>query len=598
MFLNKVKENLKIEKNQRIILPFLVIFSFLFIAFQHSFYTGVNINLSNILFTASIITFICLFVFGFKGKIRLVMYIICYLFFYLFLLIHIIYFDILDNFFGISEIFYRGEGATQINVIIQSLDLKFLIFFVINTLLFITTVCLLKKWNWNLFKDNKLFIIIVLIISFVLRCGAIISLGDFSKVNNWINYSTPRSSYHKWANRTECINITGLFEYTIRDIYVFIRDRFSFAKAKNIKSIDEYFEGNYREKEVNEYSDIFEDKNLIIIQLETIDSWLVNSKNMPFFTGLMKSGINFTNRYAPSWGGGQTFNTEYSVNTGLYIPVNGYNIYDSAINYYPYSLANLFKDKGYNVNSIHFNQGYFYNRSEMHKTFGYDNHYALMDLGYNYDDVIDDEYLIDNDEIFNMIASDGKFMSYIITYSAHVPYDENVLCDTHYYQELEVKDNNELTCINKLSRISDNFIKKLVNKLDKIEKLDDTVLVFVTDHYAYGYNDEYVKQVKGGSTKDILEKVPFVIWSNDIESKEVDTYLGTSDILPTLANMFNLDYDQNKMIGTDVFSSYHDNYVYFNDYTLVGEGTASKEEITKKVDTNDNIIKSNYYFNK
>lgn len=598
MILNVVKQKLRNQIIQKIILLSLVIFSFVFIELQFLLYIPINSNLSNSLFTLSIILFICAFVFYFKGKTRLIIYIVSYLFFYLFLLIHIMYFGILNNFFGISEIFYSGEGAKYINVIIQLIDVKFLFFFIINLLIFLVTIYLIKKRNIVMFKNNKLFIIITIVLSVILRYSAVISLGDFAKNNNWIAYSSNRSSYDKWNNRTECVEVSGLFEYTIRDIYILIKDQISFNKSKNINKINQYFKNNYKEIETNEYTGIFEDKNLIVIQLETIDSWLVNSKNMPTFTKLMKTGINFVNRYAPSWGGGNTFNTEYAVNTGLYIPVNGYNIYDSATNYYPYSLANLFKNKGYSVNSIHFNQGYFYNRTKMHKIFGYDNHYALMDLGYDYHDVIDDEYLVDNDDIFDMITQAEKFMTYVITYSAHVPYIDNELCNNHYYKELEVYGDEQLTCINTLSRICDNFIKKLIDRLEEVEKLDDTVLVFISDHYAYGYDSEYVEEVKGGSTKVELEKVPFVIWSSDIEGRKVDSYLGTSDILPTLANMFNLNYDCNKMIGTDVFSSYHDNYVYFNNYTWVGTSEEKLEEISEKVDINDSIIKYNYYFNK
>lgn len=593
MFLHNLKIKLNESKSKRRLLLFLVMFSFLFLQLEFILLTSVRFNLSNILFTLSITIFICTLIFSFKKRMGIIIYICSYLLFHLFLLIHLIYFNILDNYFGINEVFYSGDGATQINVILQAFDLKLILLLIFNMITFLIIIYLIKKWDIE--NYNKRLMIIMLIISLGLRCGAIISLGEFSQVNNWIDYTTPRSTYQKWNNRTECANSSGLFEYTVRDIYVAIREKISFNNLKTIKSIDDYFEENEKEKELNKYTGIFEDKNVIIIQLETIDSWLITKQNMPILTKLMNSGINFSNRYAPSWGGGQTFNTEYALNTGLYIPVNNYNIYDSSTNYYPYSLANLFKSKGYVTNSIHFNQGYFYNREKMHQTFGYDNHYHLMDMGYNYHDVIDDEYLIDNDEIFNMIVSDEKFMSYIITYAAHVPYQDNYLCDTHYYSDLEVKNDPELTCVKTLSRISDNFIKKLTTRLEEQNKLEDTVLVFVTDHYAYGYNDEYVATVKGGSSKEFLERVPFIIWSSEIEASKVNNYLDTADILPTLANMFGLDYNPSVLLGTDVFSSYHENYVYFNDYSWVGTVLEDPKTIADKIEINDNIIKSNYY---
>ena len=39
------------------------------------------------------------------------------------------------------------------------------------------------------------------------------------------------------------------------------------------------------------------------------------------------------------------------------------------------SLLLIFKNKGYTVNSIHANNGGFYSRTNLHKAYGYENHY-------------------------------------------------------------------------------------------------------------------------------------------------------------------------------------------------------------------------------
>ena len=59
--------------------------------------------------------------------------------------------------------------------------------------------------------------------------------------------------------------------------------------------------------------------------------------------------------------------------------------------------------------------------------------------------------------------------------------------------------------------------------------------------------------------------------------------------------MFGLDYNPSVLLGTDVFSSYHENYVYFNDYSWVGTVLEDPKTIADKIEINDNIIKSNYY---
>lgn len=52
--------------------------------------------------------------------------------------------------------------------------------------------------------------------------------------------------------------------------------------------------------------------------MESIDSWLVNEEVMPTLTKLASEGLNFTNRYAPVFGGGATINSEFAANTGMY----------------------------------------------------------------------------------------------------------------------------------------------------------------------------------------------------------------------------------------------------------------------------------------
>ena len=94
----------------------------------------------------------------------------------------------------------------------------------------------------------------------------------------------------------------------------------------------------------NDYTGILEGKNVIYVLMESIDSWLVTEEVMPTLTRLQKEGLNFTNRYASTFGGGQTINTEFAMNTGLYSVSNSKAIYNYDKNLYPFSLANTLKN--------------------------------------------------------------------------------------------------------------------------------------------------------------------------------------------------------------------------------------------------------------
>lgn len=345
----------------------------------------------------------------------------------------------------------------------------------------------------------------------------------------------------------------------------------------------------------NDYTGIFSNQNVVIIQLEGIDSWMVNDNIMPTLTYLSKHGLNFTNRYAPNFGGGRTQNTEYAINTGLYIPVNGYNIYNSYKNSFNYSLANVFKQNGYKVNSIHYNHGYFYSREKLHKAFGFDNYYSLLDLNIGDGEKYwyNDENLADNEEAYDLITpnDNGKFLSYVITMSAHGVFnDEYPICENLTNDE----------CIYKSAKTTDNFLAKLLYKMDDDDLLDNTTFILISDHYAYTYGFDNIKKLKNIENDNMngeIDKVPFIIWNNSIPRAEIDTIMDSADILPTLVNLFGFNVNPNNYLGTDVFSDYHEKFVYFKDQSYIAQDDSSdlSKVVAERIEINDDIIVTNYY---
>ena len=302
-----------------------------------------------------------------------------------------------------------------------------------------------------------------------------------------------------------------------------------------------------------------------MIMLESVDSWLVNEEDMPALTNLQKSGWNFINRYAPAFGSGATINTEFSALTGLHTPIQGNASYNYVRNLFPYSLPNLFRNDGYIVNSVHFNYGAFYNRTNLHKALGFEHHYSLIDMGYS-NETMDDRKLVNNDEIYKLIvpSKNQKFMTFITTYSTHGPYNENNgMCNKVFDENKDeiIDIDKELFCIKKLSKMTDEFIQNLIKRLEDDQLIDDTIIVLFTDHYAYGYSNVY--EVKNISDVNLVQNVPFIIWYNNIDSKVIDTLVDSTDITPTVASLFGLNFDEKYYVGTNVFGDKHDNFVYF-----------------------------------
>lgn len=516
-----------------------------------------------------------------KGKV----YSIFYFIFLIFSIIQYFHINIINEPFGISEIFNFKEALDYNNAIIENINIKFILYLFVSILNYIIVYKLIKK-NLTQNNSNKLITLMFFIpIIIIYKLLLIVSIGiNYNGYNIFESNLNKRRIYDTFINKEEAYNLTDLYEYTIRDMYLFIKPYFEIDKYKNKILIDEYFKTNDTSHIKNDYTGIFKDKNVIVILAESIDTWLITEDIMPTVYNMQKNSINFINRYSPFYGSGRTFNTEYSLNTGLYIPMN-YNIYDTENHNYQYSLPNMFIKNGYITNSLHFNSGDFYDRKNMHNSFGYQNRYFLNDI-YE-EDYSNDPDIFKNKDIYNSVVNkEDKFLTFFITYSAHLPYNNsNPLCR---------KINNENECIKTLAGYTDEAIRILVESLKQDNLLEDTVIVFVTDHYTYGYNKEEVYSLKGGDTNIYVDKVPFFIWNNNNYSMTIDKYVDTSDILPTLLNLFGIEYG-NTYLGTDALGLNHQDYVYFNDGNLIGNTSISSEQIFKKININDLIVKTDYY---
>lgn len=575
------------------------------------------------LFTLSYILIIIGFVYLLPKKGSIIFLAICNILANVLFIAETLHMKILDRFFSFSDLLLGTEAESYLGYAIKKTDLKVIIFIIISILLTVIS-CLLISKKQNLKRNKKYFIITLstIIITVPLtRYLAINRLGNFAKDPlAWDAAFKPRNVYNDFNNQTKSLELSGMYELLFRSMYLYYKDLYVNNNKEDVKNINEYIKENQKETLTNDYTAIFKDKNLILVLLESVDSWILSEETTPTLLKLQREGLNFTNRYAPAFGSGQTINSEFAVNTGLYSVGNTKAIYNFDRNDYRYSLPNLFKNEGYTVNSIHANSGNFYNRSNLHIALGYEKHHALKDdKNKPLDSSIyfNDTTLVKDDYSYNLIVPDSdKFMSFVITYTPHVPYDNtNSSCKDNPYN-LKVKGNQELSCYRNLIKENDEFLKILLERLEVDKKLDDTVLVLFTDHYSYGYEDQaYVKEQKQTKDTNLLQNVPFIIWSKDIESEEIDTIMDTADILPTIANLFGLDFDLNNYMGDDVFSENHEKFVYFPDGSWY-DGTIYSNDIdkinvnedkfiaetSKKVNTkikiNEEIILSDYFKNR
>ena len=510
-----------------------------------------------------------------KGK---TIYIISFIITFSLFLVNNIYYSMMNNFFDFSLILIAGEGSSYILDALLNCNIWV---YISSILIILSFIYAIKKYP-SREKTNKKNIIKVFLIFILLHTITPFLYGKANNELTWSTWRNPRNIYLSFNDNNKSMMISGIYEYSFRNFYVtFIRAKKS-TNEEDLSFLEEEY-NKEEEEHNNNYTGKFKDKNLIIIQLEGTDSWLLNEENTPTMYNMMKNGINFEDHYSFYNGGGSTFNSEFAVNTGFVTPISyNQNAYTFNKNHFPYSLAHLFKNEGYTVNAFHMNTSEYYSRGTNYKNWGYDSYNGLKDLGtYKDDSYTLDRELILNEEFSDKMFSEKKFVDYIIAYSNHLPFTtEKGVCkklvteDILKEQELEELPKDyvlptltEEECAKRQAKETDYMVELLLQKLEEKELLDNTIITIFTDHYLYTLSDQTIIQNYKKTTNNLINHTPFFIWNNNEDKKKVKDTTSQLNILPTLINLFGLEYHENYYIGKDALDPNYDGYVFFNDYS-------------------------------
>ena len=323
------------------------------------------------LFNISWITLFVGLTISFKKKIGKYIYLTSSLLFITIFLINNVYYSMTKTFFDFNLLESTSEGTPYIIDAIKNCNI--IVYISLIFIIYITS----KSYKLIPYKtkNNYRTLVYTIILFIIIHSIAPITLGKANQELSWSTWSNPKNIYLSFNDNNKSIQVAGLYEYTFRNYYI----TFLKTKAEEDAEDVEFLNQAYAEKKKtnNKYTGIFKDKNLILIQLEGIDNWLITKEHTPTLYKLLNTGINFNNHYSYYNGGGSTFNSEFAVNTGFITPLSyTQNAYTFNKNNFPNSLANLFKKENYTVNAFHMNTGEYYSRTTNYKNWGYDNYYG------------------------------------------------------------------------------------------------------------------------------------------------------------------------------------------------------------------------------
>jgi lipoteichoic acid synthase len=310
----------------------------------------------------------------------------------------------------------------------------------------------------------------------------------------------------------------------------------------------------------NKYTGIFKGKNLIYITAESFNEIGVSETLTPTLYKLVNNGFKFDNFYTSY--SLSTIGGEFQSLTGLYATYSTLRTFRNGTNYFPYGLGTVYKGLGYSTYAYHDHYYNFQDRNVYLKSMDFDNYKAcynglenVMQCGNWPNSDID----MINATVGDYINSTTPFMAYYMTVSGHMNYTRsgNNIVNKNWSLVSSLPYSDEVKGYIATQIELDKALETLINKLDEAGKLDNTVIVLLADHYPY---DLSINQINEAATytKDGTVEVNhsnLIIWNNKLKNIDINKVCMSIDVLPTVYNLFGVDYDSRLFIGKDILST-------------------------------------------
>lgn len=354
----------------------------------------------------------------------------------------------------------------------------------------------------------------------------------------------PRTYSSNSYNVIESIDFTALADSTDSDI---------------LKATDEYL-SNATPTRKNNYTGLLKDYNLITICAESFCPWFISEELTPTLYKLSHTGILFENYYGTFQS--VTTNGEYTMCMGLYPDMSrtktdsSFNV--AGTNYLPFCLGNALKGMGYQAWAYHDYIGDFYNRNITHANMGYTFKAADSGLAMKIDWPSSDLEMMEA-SVDDYINSGEPFHAYYMTFSGHYQYNwDNAMSAKNRDAVKDLPYSEPVKAYIACNLELEYALEYLMQRLEEAGVADKTCIVLTNDHYPYGLTEDEYNELAGQTLDTTFEKYrnSFICYVPGLsENIVVDEYCSTADILPTLLNLFGVDYDSRLLAGTDVLSS-------------------------------------------
>ncbi len=355
------------------------------------------------------------------------------------------------------------------------------------------------------------------------------------------------------------------YGYNVMDIDF---DSLIASDTGSLLALDQYF-SSQEPTQQNAYTGIFEGKNLIFLTAESFSTAVIDEERTPILYQLANSGFVFTNYYQPNWTQSTT-GGEFAAMTGI-IPtwIDGQTAFSvSANKAMPFALGWQFRSLGYTVTAYHNNTYTYYGRSKTHPNLGYD-YYGLgngLELETTGTWPLSDLEMMQatiDDQIQNYLDTGTPFHTYYMTVSGHCEYgfSSNDMSEKNRDVVADLDASETVLAYLACQQELEYALEYVMDALETAGIADDTVIVLTTDHYPYAMSEgsvDYYNELTGNDDNENLTsryRNTLILWCGEIEEPiVVDTSCSAIDIVPTLSNLFGLEYDSRLLSGRDILA--------------------------------------------
>ncbi len=326
---------------------------------------------------------------------------------------------------------------------------------------------------------------------------------------------------------------------------------------KTIEKMHKYFK-SVQPTEKNDFTGIFKGKNIIFITAEGFDKIALDKDLTPTLYKMANTGWVFNNYYQPLYPV-STSDGEYLNLTSL-IPKEGvWSFYRSSKVNMKMAYPNVFKKNGYTTYGFHNHTYKYYDRHLSHPNIGL----KYIGCGNGLEKKMNCNHWPNSDIEMIKATTDyyikkQPFATYYMTVSGHLEYNfgGNNMASKNKALVQNMKTSEAVKAYMATQIEFDRSMAELLKRLEKAKVLDDTLIVISPDHYPYGLSKSQLNERSKTDRSDKFENyhTTLIMYNPTLRQREVNTVVSSIDIVPTLYNLFGLEYDSRLLMGRDIFS--------------------------------------------